>query len=174
MKVSQVMVAEVSMCRASETLDHAATLMWDRDIGCLPVIDDTTSRLVGILTDRDICMSAYARRERLDALPVTLAMACSVVSCRADDLVDEVLRVMATERVRRMPVVDDLGRVIGMISVDDVAAAALRVPDVSPGEVVAALAAIAHSRTARARRDAHDTDPAPISKARAGGADPAR
>jgi len=172
MRVSQLMIEDVATCCARDSLEDAAATMWDRDVGCLPVIDPTTRRVVGILTDRDICMSAYARNERLASLPVTLAMAHQVTTCRADDTIEEALCIMTRDRVRRVPVLDDLGRVIGVVSIDDIAAGCMRTAEIWPGEVIATLAAVA--RTGVVRRDQEDTIPGGLRALRRASADPAR
>ena len=144
MKVSELMIQDVATVRLTDTLEQAAHLMWDRDIGCLPVVDGT-QRLLGILTDRDVCMSAYARGEPLRAIPVTVAMAPRVYSCGADDELSDVEAVMASHKVRRVPVLDEVGRVVGILSLDDIAQAATRTHAISEREVAATLAAIAGS-----------------------------
>jgi CBS domain-containing protein len=142
MKVSELMIQDVATVRLTDTLEQAAHLMWDRDIGCLPVVDGT-GRLLGILTDRDVCMSAYARGEPLRAIPVTVAMASRVYSCGADDELVDVEATMARQRVRRVPVLEESGRVIGILSLDDIAQIAVRSSSISEREVAATLAAIA-------------------------------
>jgi CBS domain-containing protein len=110
-------------CRPTDTLHEAARLMWDRDVGCLPVVDDER-RLLGILTDRDIAMSAFARDQRLGEIPATVAMADQVYSCSAEDPLELAAHMMRERGVRRLPVLDEAGRVIGILSLDDLAAAA--------------------------------------------------
>lgn len=60
MKVQDIMTADVETCRLDDTLDRPAAIMWERDCGVVPVVDDE-SRIVGMLTDRDICMAAYTQ-----------------------------------------------------------------------------------------------------------------
>jgi CBS domain-containing protein len=118
MKVSHVMTTHPVTCRPTDTLREAARLMWERDVGCLPVIDDD-GRLLGILTDRDIAMSAFARDAPLSEIPATVAMAERVYACTAEDPAELAAHVMAAQGVRRLPVLDAVGHVVGIISVDD-------------------------------------------------------
>lgn len=152
MKIAELMIQDVATVRLTDTLEQAAHLMWDRDIGCLPVVDGT-GRLLGILTDHDVCMSAYARGEPLRAIPVTVAMATRVYACGAGDELVDVEAVMARHRVRRVPVLDDSGVVIGILSLDDIAQAATRTRAISEREVAATLAAIAGAPPAAADPD---------------------
>ena len=75
MKVEDLMTRSVGTCRPTDTLSSAAQLMWERDCGCVPVVsDDGSNRVVGMLTDRDICMAAHFRGASPGALPVGQVM----------------------------------------------------------------------------------------------------
>ena len=89
MKIGDIMQRNVSVCRQDDDLNTAAKVMWDNDCGCLPVITaNGNGAVVGMLSDRDICMAAYTQGKPLIEMPVTVAMAHSVLSCKAsDDLV---------------------------------------------------------------------------------------
>jgi CBS-domain-containing membrane protein len=77
------------------------------------------------VTDRDICMAAYTQGQRLSSIPVTVAMAKSVITCQADDDVDAAERSMRQARIRRLPVVDPQGQLVGILSLNDLAREAL-------------------------------------------------
>ena len=149
MRVEQVMTRPAQSCRPEDTLAHAAHLMWDRDCGCLPVIEGNgTERVVGMVTDRDICMCALFEGSPLGALKVRQAMAKQVQVCHPTDTLADSERIMREARVRRLPVVDDDGVLVGMISLADIAQAAERQttatrPEVTPLEVGTVLAEIA-------------------------------
>jgi CBS domain-containing protein len=145
MRVTQIMSKAVVTCRPGETLAAAAKLMWDRDIGCLPVIDDQ-GHVVGIVTDRDACMAAYTRGQPLQAIPVEAAMAHQVQTCGADDDVADVEKRMASGQIRRMPVIDDQGHPIGVVSMNDLARAAAQKAGPSASEIASTLAAICAPR----------------------------
>ena len=149
MRVEDIMSRKVSSCTASDSLERAAKLMWEHDCGCLPVCarGDGADRTVGIITDRDICMHALFRGKPLGELRVEQAMARQLLTCRPDDTLDHAEKVMRGGRVRRLPVVDEHGALIGLISLADLACEAAResskeIKDISEMEVGDTLAAI--------------------------------
>ena len=107
------------VCGPADSLDRAAQLLWEHDCGVLPVVDDKR-RVVGMITDRDICMAAYTQGRALSELPVSRAMAHAVVRCSPDHDVEAALHVMAEGQVHRLPVVDDNDRLLGILSLTDV------------------------------------------------------
>jgi CBS domain-containing protein len=128
MRVQKLMKSNVIMCRPEDSLNEAARLMWEHDCGCLPVCadDDGALHLIGVITDRDICMHAYFRGLPLTALRVDDTMSRSVRSCRPTDSLKKAERIMRDAHVRRVPVVDKTGRVVGLISLADLAHEAVR------------------------------------------------
>lgn len=131
MRVEQVMSDRVFVCRATDDATVAAAIMWNHDCGAVPVVDDA-GLLVGIVTDRDLCMAGYTRGQPLHAIPVRSVMGRTVHAARATDSVAEVEALMARHQVRRVPVVDAAGRPIGIVSVIDLARQALRVGPAMP------------------------------------------
>lgn len=109
---------QVKCCSPQDTLNQAANLLWDHDCGALPVVED--DRVIAMLTDRDICMAAYLQNRPLTDLPVSSAMSRDVYSCSAEDSLEEAQRLMQEHQVRRIPVTDDEGRLIGVVSLNDV------------------------------------------------------
>ena len=154
MKVEQLMSRDVKTCQATEMLNRAAQLMWENDCGCVPVVDED-GRAVGMITDRDVCMAAYTQGRPLDALLVASAMARDLRSCHATDTIVEAESIMRAAQVRRLPVVDPEGRLIGLLSVNDIAREAergrgtRRKPAVAGEELAMTLAAISTSRERR-------------------------
>jgi CBS domain-containing protein len=148
MRVEQIMARPVQCCRPEDTLAHAARLMWDHDCGCLPVVSgDGVTCVVGVITDRDICMHALFQGKGLQQLRVSDAMARQVQVCHpAESLADAENR-MRQARIRRLPVVDEHDALVGMISLADLAQEAVRersaaAPEVTETEVGDTLAAI--------------------------------
>jgi len=127
MKVSQVMQRPAQSCDANQTLDVAARIMWENDCGSVPVTD-SAGRLVGILTDRDICMAAYLQGGPLHTLYVGSAMAPRVFSCMPDDSIAECHAIMREQQVHRLPVVDKDGALVGMLSLHDLVRDAAQSP----------------------------------------------
>lgn len=125
MKVEQLMKRTVQTCRADDSLNRAVQLMWEQDCGCIPVVDDE-GRPIGIVTDRDACMAAYTQGKPLWAMSVRIAMARHVHSCRPHDTLAEAESIMRAAQVRRLPVVDGNGVLVGMLSLNDLAQEVLR------------------------------------------------
>jgi CBS domain-containing protein len=145
MKIAQLMTRNVKTCRRTDTLDVAAKLMWDYDIGVVPVVDDF-GQVVGIVTDRDACMAAFMQCQPLHCLPCTVAMSKHVVTCRPDDTDAAVAKLMAQNKIRRVPVVDDSQKPIGMVSLNDLAITMAKGREVPAIEVAGTLAAICEHR----------------------------
>ena len=98
MKVGDLMTREVKTCIERDSLQKVAKVMWDNDCGCVPVVDEE-NRVVGVVTDRDICMAAYTQGLHLYGMQVQSAMARTVVcSAESDDLAtaEELMRRSAT------------------------------------------------------------------------------
>ncbi len=154
MQVERLMTRQVTSCSPGDTLERAAQLMWDSDCGSLPVCSgDGASRVVGMITDRDICMSALFQKKPLRELSVSEAMAKQLISCKASDALADVEKTMREAKVRRLPVVDDQGALIGIIGIADLAREAARErtyasQEITESEVGDTLAAISQSRSA--------------------------
>lgn len=106
-------------CRPSDPLNEAARLMWELDCGAVPVVNEA-GKLVGIITDRDICMAAYTRGQPLSALSVQSAMAADVATATPTDPLETIARLMRQRQIRRVPIVDH-GHLVGMVSLADIA-----------------------------------------------------
>lgn len=154
MNVGQLMNRVVETCRPDDTLATAAGKMWDHDIGCLPVIG-ADGRVAGIVTDRDVCMAGYIQGRPLAELPVRMAMSKTLYVCRPDDAVIEAEEAMRAHQVRRLPVVDAAGGLVGIVSLNDLAREAERQVgrkgrELTAQEVSATLAAVCAPRNGRA------------------------
>jgi CBS domain-containing protein len=153
MKVEDLMTKDVMTCGPDDTLDRAAHVMWVGDCGCVPVVDEAR-RLVGIITDRDVCMAAYTQGKPLGEIPVATAMARVVQYCDPEDSVAAAEEAMRTHRVRRLPVVAPEGHLAGIISLNDLARAAHQQrtrkarAGVTPLGVSETLAAVCEPRSA--------------------------
>jgi CBS domain-containing protein len=127
MKVEQLMTRETRVCTDMDTLNRAAELMWESDCGCIPVISaNGDGGLVGVVTDRDIAMAAYTQGKELSALPIGTAMARDVIACHASDGISQAEALMRDNQVRRLPVLDKEERLVGIISLNDIAREAQR------------------------------------------------
>ena len=141
MRVSKLMSQDVITCRATEMLDFAAQQMWTYEVGSLPVVDEN-GRIIGVLTDRDSLMAAFTRGEPLHAISVGSTMSADPFTCSPDDELADVEEQMRHRQIRRVPVVDEKGRPVGILSIDDLARASQRRTEVSSTEVAATLAAV--------------------------------
>jgi predicted transcriptional regulator len=120
MKIQDIMSAEPNTVTADTPISEAARLMKDHNVGMLPVVESEGShRLVGVVTDRDITIRHVAEGHLSDC-PVREAMTDNVSTCKADENVDRVMSLMAQEQVRRIPIVDDRGDLVGVVSQADI------------------------------------------------------
>jgi len=152
MKIEDVMTRRVVAARADTELAHVARLMWDNDCGAVPVVD-AEDKVVGIVTDRDICMGAHFSGKNLREQRASGCMAGEVLTCRPADDVLAVLGAMARRAVRRVPVTDEAGHLVGLVSVGDLCAAHARAKAKEHKALGAALLAFLGSITARPARD---------------------
>ena len=118
MTVKELMTSNVKSCNADTNLAAVAAIMWDEDCGSVPVVNDAR-RVVGMITDRDICIAAATRSVSPSNLRVHDAMSDNVYSCSIGDDVRSALGTMRQHRVRRLPVLDQEGRLAGILSTND-------------------------------------------------------
>ena len=120
MQAHEVMTPYANCCVPSSSARMASRLMKQFQVGILPVIDDHSShKLVGVVTDRDLCVRALASTDNPGDVPVEICMTANPAYCTPETDVRKVLALMAIRRVHRIPVVDHENRVKGMISIDD-------------------------------------------------------
>ena len=120
MKISEVMTRDVKTARPEQTLQDVAKMMASVDSGAILVHDD--DRLVGMITDRDIVIRAVANGENCD-LPISRVMSNDIRYCYDDQDVNEVARNMADIQLRRLPVVNRQKRLVGVVSLGNIAKA---------------------------------------------------
>ena len=118
MNVVDVMVKNVSVCRPDSNLAEVAATMRDERCGALPVLD-AHGNVTSLVTDRDICIALGTRNVRASELQVKDVSLPRVFSCAATDDVLSALKTMASQSVRRLPVVDAGGKLAGILSIDD-------------------------------------------------------
>lgn len=152
MNVEQIMTKDVATCYPDDTLNEAARLMWERDCGFVPVAEPSPNRrLVGIVTDRDLCMAAYTRGRSLGEIRIGDVMSTGVRSCKPSDDLAAAETTMRDSQVHRLPVVDDADQLLGVISLADIAREAAREAgskrqEVTVAEIGETLAAIRQPR----------------------------
>jgi CBS domain-containing protein len=157
MKVEELMTQDVKACAPQDSLSRVAELLWEIDIGVLPVID-AEERVVGMVTDRDVCMAAYFKGRPLAEIGVDETMSHKVYSCLGTDSVEDAERMMLSYQIRRLPVVSSGQRLVGIISLNDIALQCerelgKREPEVAPDEVARTLAGICRPHIVKPERE---------------------
>jgi len=149
MNVEDLMTKPAVTIQAQELLNVAAQKMWDNDCGVLPVVGGD-GRLVGVLTDRDVCMSAWSRGQLLTNIRVEDAMSKQVFSLKPGQEVGLAEKLMAEHQVRRIPIVDASEKPVGIVSMNDLAREATRAGNFKDGisRAIHTLAAICRPRRA--------------------------
>lgn len=139
MRVKQIMTPDPACCTPDSTARDAAILMRDHDCGSIPVVENTENkRLVGTVTDRDLAVRGLAQGRGPDT-PVRDLMTPDPVSCVPEDEVEDLRQVMVRELVRRVPVVDDDGNVVGIVAQADIAREDGAASDREVGRIVEAI-----------------------------------
>ena len=137
-KCSEVMTRDPVCCTPNDGVNRVAQIMKQQDVGSVPVVESNDSRrLVGIVTDRDLVVKVLAESRSVDGATAGDAMTTNPVSCRDTEDVDRAVKLMADHQVRRMPIVDGDGRLVGIIAQADVATRVNR--DQKTGELVEAI-----------------------------------
>ena len=143
MKIEELMTKECVAVKPTSDLNDAAHQMWTHDCGALPVVDDD-QRVVGMLTDRDICMCAYHQGKGLKDLAVEDAMSRKVVTCSLEDEATAAQEIMRHAQIRRLPVTDSEGHLKGILTLAQIARAGGdgKAKGISKAQVGETLAAI--------------------------------
>ena len=147
MKTEELMTRNVATCRPHDSLEQAAQLMWDWDVGCV-VVTDGQQKPIGMITDRDVAMAAYTQGALLREIRVETVMARRLWACSVNTSLKEIEDKMRTGQVRRPPVVGLDGELVGIVTLGDIARSAhsspLRVTEL-PG-LASTLASITERR----------------------------
>jgi CBS domain-containing protein len=160
MKIQDFMTRDVEACGPTTDVAAVAMIMWRQDCGIVPVVDDT-DRLVGVITDRDICVALATRHRRAEELTARDLMSGDPSFVHPDDDVHTALETMRARRVRRLPVVDAERRLRGLLSINDLVLRAKpsggRVkPELSANDVLSALQGICQHAVPVVRPKAQD------------------
>lgn len=150
MKVERLMSRNPKSCRPDHDLACAAQILWEDDVGCVPIVD-SEGRAVAMLTDRDVAMAAYTQGLPLREIRVSQAMSQDLHTCSPTDSVAVAEETMRARQVRRLPVVASDGKLVGVLSMNDIAREAFREremkkPDLDTREVLGAFASIGAKR----------------------------
>jgi len=124
MYVRDVMTTRVHRCMPDDSLALAAQLMWQYDCGCLPVctsLGNGLEHIIGMITDRDICMCALFQGKPVGELLVKQAMTTRLRTCAPNDTLEHAEKLMSEGQIRRLPVLNAERRLVGLISLADMA-----------------------------------------------------
>jgi len=146
MKVRELMTRNVACCRPDTNLAAAGALMWDNDCGVLPVIDES-GKVTGLITDRDICIALATRDGQSSKVTVGDVATTKVAMCDADDDIHSAMKTMRRDKIRRLPVVNRVGALEGILSINDLVLRAekgddRRTPELSYDDVMHTLQGI--------------------------------
>lgn len=119
MKVKELMTPNATAIWLTESLADAAKLMWENDCGVLPIIKDGR-KVVGLITDRDICMAAAMRDRNPSSISVEEVMTGQVYGVDPEDNIAQALQTMQEHQIRRLPVIDPEGELQGILSMNDI------------------------------------------------------
>jgi CBS domain-containing protein len=145
MLVKDTMSKKVVFCTLSDTAQEAARIMKTHGVGALPVVSDFASaRLEGIVTDRDLCCSIVAEAKLAETTKIADVMTRNPVTCAPENTLEDCESLMQKHQIRRIPVIDDKGRCVGIVAQADIAAYA------SVAEIAKTLAEISRPQKGRA------------------------
>jgi CBS domain-containing protein len=136
MNIKDVMTTNPSYCVPGDSSTRAARIMKDKNVGIVPVIkSDADHTLIGVVTDRDLCLAVIAQNVQPDTVTVQQCMTTNIVTARPDDEVQQALALMGENQVRRIPIVNQEGMLEGMVATADI----LQRANVSSDETCAAF-----------------------------------
>ncbi len=120
MKVQDCMCQDICCIKPETNIGEAAKLMSEHHVGCLPVCDNNNS-ICGIVTDRDLVLRCIACDKDVKQTPISDIMTCDVSTCKKTDDITNAESKMGQKQIRRLPVCDDNNRVVGMLTLGDLA-----------------------------------------------------
>ena len=145
MKVKDVFRSPVKSVTPMSSLDAVGRIMWESDSGAVPVVN-AGGKVVGVLTDRDLAMSMAAKNRGASQILVREITSGELFSCAPEDDVVDAIQKMRSNRVRRLPVIDAEGQLLGMLSLKDLALKANGTSGVSYEDVIVTMQALCKVR----------------------------
>jgi len=117
----ELMTPSPRCCAASDTVERAAALMRGENVGLIPVVADHEGKLLGVVTDRDIVVKVVAAHRDPSVTAIGEIMTPDPIFCRPQESAEALIELMASNQVRRMPIVDDAGAILGIVAQADLA-----------------------------------------------------
>lgn len=121
MTCEELMTPSPTCCSPDHSSVEAAELMQREDVGLVPVVDGQSSKLVGVITDRDIAVKVVAAGRDPRGTVVSQVMTSDPACCRPNEPIEAVVELMTRRQVRRVPIVDNTGAIVGIVSQADIA-----------------------------------------------------
>ena len=121
MTAGELMTPAPTCCQSQHTIVEVAEIMQREDVGLVPIVDESANKLIGVITDRDIVMKVVAGERDPRSTAVSEVMTTDPCACQEQDPIETVMQQMATHQVRRMPIVDSSGAIVGIVSQADIA-----------------------------------------------------
>jgi CBS domain-containing protein len=121
MTCGELMTPSPTCCQPAHTVVEVAEIMQREDVGLVPVVEEPSHKLIGVLTDRDIVLNVVAAGRDPRGTAVSEVMTSDPASCQEQDSIETVMQQMASRQVRRIPIVDKDGAIIGIVSQADIA-----------------------------------------------------
>ena len=113
------MTTDIGFCNLEDSLTRAAEIMWQKDCGVVPVVDEE-QKVVGMITDRDICIAATTRNQKPSDIKAKEMINREVISCVANDRLETALKKMRRNQLKRLPITGENGELVGILSIADV------------------------------------------------------
>jgi CBS domain-containing protein len=117
--VRTIMKESPATCSPSDSLRRVAEVLWNADCGMVPIVEGD-GRLVGVITDRDICMATYFRDQSPSTIDVGSTMSRTLQTAKPDDSIETVVHLMAEKQMRRVPIVEN-EKLVGIVALADIA-----------------------------------------------------
>jgi CBS domain-containing protein len=121
MTCGELMTPSPTCCQPAHTVVEVAEIMQREDVGLVPVVEEPSHKLIGVLTDRDIVLNVVAAGRDPRGTAVSEVMTSDPASCQEQDSIETVMQQMASRQVRRIPIVDKDGVIVGIVSQADIA-----------------------------------------------------
>ncbi len=113
------MTTDIGFCNLEDSLTKAAEIMWQKDCGVVPLVDEE-NKAVGMITDRDICIAAATRNRKTSDIKAKEMINGEVFSCAATDDLETALKKMKKNQLKRLPITDENGELVGILSITDI------------------------------------------------------
>ena len=113
------MTTDIGFCNLEDNLTKAAEIMWQKDCGVVPIVDEE-QKVVGMITDRDICIAAATRNQKTSDIKAKEMINGEIIGCVASDDIETALKKMRKNQLKRLPITGENGELVGILSIADI------------------------------------------------------